>query len=77
MVPETGVEPVRQKATDFKSVTSTNFVTRGIFHIVLQSIYMYLNINQMQGGLAYTIRTCSNGVEVRGFIQLTEREMYI
>lgn len=28
MVPGTGIEPVRPKAADFKSATSTNFVTR-------------------------------------------------
>ena len=28
MVPETGIEPVRRKAADFKSATSTYFVTR-------------------------------------------------
>lgn len=28
VVPGTGIEPVRPKAADFKSATSTNFVTR-------------------------------------------------
>ncbi len=31
LVPGTGIEPVRQKAADFKSATSTNFVTRATF----------------------------------------------
>ncbi len=33
VVPETGVEPVHLAAADFKSATSTNFVTRARFRI--------------------------------------------
>ena len=37
VVPETGVEPVHLAAADFKSATSTNFVTRAVLKWPLYS----------------------------------------
>ena len=53
MVPGTGIEPVRPKAADFKSATSTNFVTRASSDRAL--ILHEWRLNVLSGAVKFAI----------------------